>query len=86
MAKIVIMHGGHLSLEYKENEHEDVKSALRRVDSSYSVIRHISSSTVTARGEELLSVVDEMGCGLISGSTNGDDVIKEIESLLSSCT
>jgi hypothetical protein len=84
MAKIVIMYDGHMSLEYEENEHDGVRAAVKMVDPDFSVTKRISSSTLKVKGEELVSTADEMGCGLISGSSNGDNIIKEIEFILSS--
>jgi hypothetical protein len=82
MAQTVVMQDGHVSLEYDQVEQKCVRNAIQRIDPSFSVIKHISSSIVKIKGIELTSVIDEMGCALISGTADGDDIIKEIISLL----
>lgn len=83
VAEIITTASGHMSLEFSEGEIPKVRSAISRIDPNSRVTRHIDSSTVAILGEDLTAVIDEMGCGLISGSDCGDEILIRLMAALS---
>ncbi len=78
MAKIIVTENGHLSLEYAEKEHRQVKKALLSLDNKFNVALRLDSAKINVRGVKFVAGSDEMGRFIISTSKEGDDLLRTL--------
>jgi len=84
MVNIIKTSNDHLSLEYEEGDHENVKRAIEKIDKHYKAADRLDSASLEVDGSKLTAGQDEMGRFLISSSSSGDRIIKYIKSLIDS--